>query len=281
MVQQSEYSSGVVWHSVFTFSIFWFIGVFTAGLNRMMIPYGYLIRFIAYAWLIYAFINWLCSMNAWRPSDCRIPRFRLSLRGILVAVLLPVLFLFICVGMQSGHWIINIMPREEKVERVFFLLFGTGFCSGIVEEMMFRGYLTKISEQRWGKIKGMIIPTALFVLGHYRAGSASFSFGYRAILIISLSVLLTIVTYQSGQIWDAALIHAFWDIFVARNDVYSVDFAAGSNAFFTYVLDDGLEHPLLKLNEIHIILLASAILWAVIALLLISARLKKQPLLGN
>ena len=126
----------------------------------------------------------------------------------------------------------NSMSSRQTMATVFYLLFGTGFCSGITEEMMFRGYMTKISERHWGKISAIIAPTLLFTLGHYRAGMDILTFLKQSLFMISFSILLTIVTYQSGQIWDAALIHAIWDIFAVSNGVYSVDYGMSPNTFF-------------------------------------------------
>lgn len=257
------------------------IGISTSGLNRMMIPYGYLLRFVAYAGLLYWAIVGLCRKKKMALADCRIPRFSLSWRGPSVAVLLFVAFAGALLFMQPGRWVVGDMPGAALRERMFFLLFGTGFCSGITEEMMFRGYLTKISERQWGKIKGMIPPTALFIMVHYRTGVPLTVFLPQAVFLGSLSVLLTVVTYQSGRVWDAAFLHGFWDIFLARSVVFSVDARPDPNAFFTYVLEDAAAHPAMAFSQTQRLLVTAAFLWAVAALLLLVAKLQNRPLLGD
>ena len=281
MTENEHSVSGTVLALLFGTFLQFLIGVSTSGLNRMMVPYGYLLRFIAYVVPLYLVIGWLCRQKQMTLADCRIPRFGLSWRGPSVAALLFMAFAGALLFMQPGHWVVGDMPGAAVRERLFFLLFGSGFCSGMTEEMMFRGYLTKISEWQWGKVKGMIAPTVLFILIHYRAGVPLVVFLHQAVFLGSLSVLLSVVTYQSGRVWDAAFLHGFWNIFPARSTVFSVDAAPDPNAFFTYVLADAAAHPLMALSQMQRLLAAAALLWVVTALLLLAAKLRNRPLLGG
>ena len=63
-----------------------------------------------------------------------------------------------------------------------------------------------------------------------------------------ISIFFTVLTYKTGSIWDAALVHAFWDMFAARSNVVAVSSEIQSGAFFTYVLEHPEYHPLLSMN---------------------------------
>ncbi|MCI9569169.1 MAG: CPBP family intramembrane metalloprotease [Lachnospiraceae bacterium] len=137
------------------------------------------------------------------------------------------------------------MERDRR--GFFYLIFYTGFCSSIVEEMVFRGYLVKLSENRWDRRKGMILPGLLFGLVHSFPFGTSYLYG-QLFFYLSISILFTVMTYRSGSIWDSVLVHAFWDIFVVRNIVFSIDHQENTESFFSYVLTGNVPNPILELS---------------------------------
>ena len=168
--------------------------------------YGFFFRFIIYVFLTYLVVNQLARCSDVTLTDCRIPRPHISLPGFGSAVLLIVIFSGMPIWGHAGYWSFNTENIMQLKTGFFESFFYSGFCSGIVEEMMFRGYITKISENQWGSVKGIILPTLLFSLGHcLTLGQLT---GGQILLFISLSILLTVITYQSNSVWDSALVHA-------------------------------------------------------------------------
>ncbi len=220
-------------------------------------PYGFFFRFIIYVFLTYLVINQLARCSDVTLTDCRIPRPHVSLPGFGSAVLLIVIFSGIPIWGHSGYWSFNTENIMQLKTRFFESFFYSGFCSGIVEEMMFRGYITKISENRWGSVRGIILPTLLFSLGHCL--TLGQLIGGQLLLFISLSILLTVITYQSNSVWDSALVHAVWNIFISGNFILSVDYQKDPNAFITFIITDE-KMSLIELNSTQIYLLYSALI---------------------
>lgn len=239
--------STVLLYSFSAVFLTFFVGVMTQGMAKVLPPYGYAFRAVVYVSAVYMMVKCLSKSAGMTLTDCRIPYPCVSVRGIGIAVMISILFLGINIWGQPGYWRFHAKTWKEAEEAFFYLIFYTGFCSGIVEEMVFRGYLVKLSEKRWGRWKGMILPGLLFGFVHNFPPGKEDLLG-QIFFRFSISVLLTVITYQSGSVWDSALVHAFWDIFVVRNIVFSIDVRENTEAFFSYILTGNAPHPLLKLS---------------------------------
>lgn len=254
-------------YSFLGLALFFLVGIISKNVSHFMIPYGYVLHFVLYTFGVYTIISYLSKIYGLSLIECRISSPKFTLCGITVSAALPIIFWTIEICGQSGYWKFNEMPRSQIIEKIFYLFFYTGLCSGLVEEMMFRGYLTKISEQHWGKIKGILLPTFLFIIGHCNLGDRLYITIPQILFYSSMSVLLTLVTYKSNSIWDAALIHSVWDMLVARNDVVSVDSKMDYTAFVTFILEDETTHPLINLSDAELLIISSFILWVIIGIL--------------
>lgn len=244
-------------YSFLGFLLLYLIGIITKDFIYLIPPYGYLFRFVIYIFLTYLVIIQLARGANLTLNDCRIPQPHFSMLGFGSAVFLLLIFSAIPIWGHSGYWSFNtenLMPLKREFFESFFY---SGFCSGIVEEMMFRGYIAKISENRWGSVKGAILPTLLFSFGHcLRSGQL---IGGQILLYISISALLTVITYQSNSIWNSALVHAVWNICISDDLVLSVDYQKDPNAFITFVVTDE-KLSLLELSSTQIYFMYSAII---------------------
>lgn len=223
--------------------------------------FGYVLRFVCYVGIVRWVISWCAKNTGLTMDDCRIPRLYFSIRGILAAVLLPASIILLEIFGQPGHWEVAGLPQGELVERVLYLLFYSGFCSGITEEMVFRGYVLRLNERQWGKIQGMLIAAILFAMLHFPFGHSLTMNVLRVLLYVSISILLTLLTWSRNSIWDGALVHAFWNMFAVGGNAIAVDSEVDSSALITYVLDGGPSHPLQGLTAEQMLLLAIAIVW--------------------
>lgn len=247
--------------------LFLLVGIILQAFSWIMTPYGYVFRFLLFVFCVYKIIFHLGEMSSLSLNDCRICFPKVSRYGLILSIFLPIIFQSIEICGQSGHWEINKMSLYVCKEKILYLLFYTGLCSGITEEMMFRGYLTKLSEQYCGKIKGILLPTILFTIGHFVSHNQTIEDVAQIILYAVLSILLTSVTYISNSIWDAAIIHSSWDIFVSRNDIISVGSEMDNKAFFSFVLENEAGHPLINLNNAELLLLSAFILLGITGIL--------------
>ncbi len=173
-------------------------------------------------------------------------------------------------GFSQGHWSIHQNPAAHVLGPVFRAIFYSGFCSGIVEEMMFRGYLAKLSEQRWGTKHALWLPSILFAFGHFRPGMNLLLFMFQFALYLCIGCLLTILTLQTGSVWNAVLVHSFWNLFVSGTSIVSVSSAPDSSALFTYVIS--AESPAAGLPQTMLLLFTCAILVFVSCILLLTGK---------
>ena len=213
-------------------------GSLTSGIARVFFPLGYVLRFLVYAGLTFLIVRKLCSMSGLTMPECRITSFRLSFLSVFWAVLLPVfLFAAACMG-SRGSWQMCSRLTKEHLENLFYSLFYTGICSGLVEEAAFRGYMLSLCERRLGKAGAFLVSTFFFVLPHVYGSGGDFTvLASRILLYVSLCSLFTLVTFHDNSIWGAVLIHASWDIFAAGDRIVSVSLEPETGVFFTYVLE--------------------------------------------
>lgn len=162
--------------SLLGFVMLLFSGMFTQPLERIMPPYGYLLRFLMYTVFTFASVRFLVKQEELTLEECRITKVRLHPPGILFAVFLPIVMVLWKIHGEPGYFIYSQMSTEQSMELVFYLMFHTGFCSGIVEEVMFRGALTRICEEGFSRRFAWVVPTILFTLPHLRNIGSSLDF---------------------------------------------------------------------------------------------------------
>ena len=99
--------------------------------------------------------------------------------------------------------VVRLMPAS----RAEFALFAVLACTaGICEEFLFRGYLLWYGSQFMPVLWAGALQAVLFGVAHFYQGR-------RGIVLTGFAgVFLTAVTFVSGSIWPAVLIHALMDL---------------------------------------------------------------------
>lgn len=99
--------------------------------------------------------------------------------------------------------VIRLMPASRAEYAHFAVLACT---AGICEELMFRGYLLWYGAQFMPVLWAAALQAVLFGVAHFYQGP-------RGMLLTGFAgVFLTAVTFISGSIWPAMLIHALMDL---------------------------------------------------------------------
>ena len=97
----------------------------------------------------------------------------------------------------------RLMPASRAEFRLFAVLACT---AGVCEEFLFRGYLLWYGSQFVPVMWAGLIQAVLFGVAHFYQGR-------RGILLTGFAgVFLTAVTFVTGSIWAAVLIHALMDL---------------------------------------------------------------------
>lgn len=99
----------------------------------------------------------------------------------------------------------------------------TALRAGILEEMLFRGFILKLVAQRWGNVVAVLVPSFLFSLLHLPS-LATFNLINILQLIISgtlVGVMFSLLTLRTGSITASAIVHTIWN-FVMVTDVLHI-----------------------------------------------------------
>ena len=130
--------------------------------------------------------------------------------GVILSVILPVFV--IVVYLTIG----DIYVRALPVDKIIMTLFASMLISlkaGILEEMLFRGFIMKLMEQKWRKSVAILMPSFIFSLLHIPS-METFSIGGLLLLLISgtlVGVMFSLVTYKGKSIGNSVLIHTLWN----------------------------------------------------------------------
>lgn len=232
------------------------------GIASIAVPFGYPLYFLLFLGFTYCLIKKLAKANGMTMSDCYLSRPFITRTGAAAAVFFPILvFLWESWG-AAGTWHVNKSVSFSLLTALFHAFFYSGLSSGIGEEMLFRGYLTGLCVKLKRPLDPYILPGILFALGHLPQllhQTSPLLFALQFFQYLSLSFFLTSLTLKSRSIWDAALFHASWNLFVAGNSIISTEITPNPNAIFTYVLEG--EPIFLFSQEINFLIISSILLF--------------------
>ena len=156
-------------------------------------------------------------------EKCRITS-KISLRPLWVvsAVVLPALVVLM-VTRTAGNWSITSMNAGEMSYAIVDAAAYYGLAAGIVEEAMFRGVIMTALERRWNRYVAVIAPSVLFGLSHIIGADLDTLSIIQLIVAGSLvGILFSLVTLESGNIWNSALMHAVWNTILVGGGIPSL-----------------------------------------------------------
>ena len=181
----------------------------------------YMILRMAFSLPVTYLLFWLYTTKALRleMSDFGIT-FAVRRWGILCAVLLPafVAGTFMLLGDTA------VQPLSDgDIFWIFTAALFLGAKSGIVEEMLFRGYMMRLLEKGWGRSAAIWVPSVLFALLHVPSME---TFSVAGVLLLAVSgtlvgVMFSLAAYRGNSISNSALIHGVWN-FVMITDILHI-----------------------------------------------------------
>lgn len=254
--------SSLIFSALSAISLFIIGRMLLNGIASIAVPFGYPLYFLLFLGFTYCLIKKLAKANGMTMSDCYLSRPFITRTGAAAAVFFPIfIFLWESWG-AAGTWHVNKSVSFSLLTALFHAFFYSGLSSGIGEEMLFRGYLTGLCVKLKRPLDPYILPGILFALGHLPQllhQTSPLLFALQFFQYLSLSFFLTSLTLKSRSIWDAALFHASWNLFVAGNSVISTEITPNPNAIFTYVLEG--EPIFLFSQEINFLIISSILLF--------------------
>lgn len=143
-------------------------------------------------------------------SYFRIKKPCFSLVWVLIALILPLAVISYYFIFTEGT---IVYGKEDVLLNISFAL-KLGVSAGIVEELLFRGFIMRVLEYRWNIKVAILIPAILFASFHLMKGMGSMDILLLMIAGVTVSIMFSIVTYHSGNVSNAAIIHIIWNTLI-------------------------------------------------------------------
>ena len=132
-------------------------------------------------------------------------------RHVLYGLLLALLMLGgTFMTMQRIGWV-QITPIDlHGVNGQALLLLGIFSLVGLMEELLFRGYVMQTIRSGWGSFAGIWISSLIFGWFHIANPSTNW---LNTLGIIAMGLLLAFAAIRTGRLWLSIGLHAGWDFF--------------------------------------------------------------------
>ena len=175
----------------------------------------------------------LCRFGMKEPlSVYRIGPVRLKSVWCVTAALMPALVCGVFL-LLPGHWA-EAADRADTAVILTVGIFYLGLGAGVVEEAVFRGVIMTALERRWGRGAAVLIPSILFGAVHIMGSELDVPSMIQLVLAGTMvGVLFSLVTLESGNIWNSAFIHGVWNCVILS--VLCIGPEADPSALFSYV----------------------------------------------
>ncbi len=152
--------------------------------------------------------------------DFRIDKIHFSFCDICCSALLPcgVIISFSTIGL----FIFNKNLTIEEIFMIIVIALSFGLKAGILEEILFRGYMMKFLEAKWNKYIAIVAPSFIFSLAHiFSMNEITFS---SVLLLISagtlVGIMFSVVAYKNNSIWGSVLMHTLWNTIMISNIIH-------------------------------------------------------------
>ena len=144
-----------------------------------------------------------------------IPKFKIELKWLCVAIALPVLVCIVYLLFMDGSFVKNELDWNSKLNLLTAGIFFTGFGAGIVEELVFRGIMMNVLKKRFNKIVAVLAPSLLFGVVHIIG--MEFSLLSCILVIVAgtmVGVMFSLIASVTKSVWNSAIVHVVWNIVI-------------------------------------------------------------------
>lgn len=162
-------------------------------------------------------------------ADFRIGKFNIQFIYIICAIALP-LFVTTCFIATGGKFFYNGL-HSEKIS-IAIIAISLALKAGIIEEMVFRGYVMKLIEAKWNRATAVLLPSFIFGLMHISSMGKIDTVGLLLLLCAgtSVGIMFSLVTYHNGSVWASSIIHMVWNTVMISNILLIYTGSTGDSA---------------------------------------------------
>ncbi len=140
------------------------------------------------------------------------------LKWISVGFVLPLSVVSIYLIFGKIELLGHVDPLSSSV--IIYLVVATismALLGGIIEEILFRGYMFRILEEKWNSVIAIVGPALLFSIVHLLMID-SFDLINIALVIIFgtlIGTMFGLIVYTTRNIWCPVVVHGIWNLFLA------------------------------------------------------------------
>ncbi len=187
-----------------------------------------LLNIFAFFFLFKLYVRKILKQNL---SYFRITKPDLSLFSLFLSLLLPGVLISFYIFFTKGE--IIYISKDVNIRNLSFAL-KAAFVAGIIEEMLFRGFIMKQVENRWGRKTAVIAPSMIFALLHVLKGVNLVDFILLFIAGTLVGIMFSLLTYSRDNIWGAAIVHIFWNFIIIG--VVNISPEVSHYSFINYII---------------------------------------------
>jgi len=139
------------------------------------------------------------------------------LKWISIGFVLPLSVILIYLIFGKIELIGHADPLSSS--KIVYLVVATismALLGGIIEEILFRGYMFRILEEKWNTTIAILGPAMLFGSIHLLMLN---SFGFVNVILVVIpitlvGVMLGLIVHVTRNIWNAVVVHGIWNFFM-------------------------------------------------------------------
>jgi len=136
--------------------------------------------------------------------------------GLLLGLLVPSLSILVAY-LRGEYIILSISSLSNVFLRDLTISIGFGIATAVFEEVVFRGVLFRLIEEKLGSYLAIIISGLIFGFIHLLNENSSFFAGF---VISIISIIITAAYMYTRNLWFPIAIHFAWNF--AQGDIFGI-----------------------------------------------------------
>lgn len=143
-----------------------------------------------------------------------------------VGLILPFTTLLIFYLIGNLHVVAtNFQLSDEIIYDNILRAFGMSFAAGIIEEVVFRGYLVNLLAKKYSFWVAGIVPSFLFTLLHIGGAHSILNVFQLLVAGMLVSIMFLVIYKKTGSIWNASIVHFLWNFLFLKE---LIDYGEGN-----------------------------------------------------
>lgn len=161
---------------------------------------------------------------------------KINLYWFILAILLPTVVVIVYLLLFDGNFVENPSLINSKLQIISSGIFYTGLGAGIVEEMVFRGFILNLLKEKYNIKISIILPSLIFGLLHI-IGIPFNILTYMQIIFAGtlVGIMFSLISIKENNILSSSLVHSFWNIFIIGG-ILNIGTEFNKYSIYNYVL---------------------------------------------